>query len=182
MERPQFSPQHHSFMVTEYHRSNSVTAVLRRFRQVFPNVRCPTRATFYLNIRKYRETGSPTREFLYFWQWNWAIWCIVLVKFMKNLNVSVQHFQYLGYDILRLSIVGHSNRGTMQATVQSTWAGEGCGRGVSPSHTREFLYFRQWNWAIWCIVWLKFWQNLNLSVQYFQYLRIWYEWLLKSIR
>ena len=62
MERPQFTPQQRSFMVTEYCRSNSATAVLRRFREVFPHVRCPTRATVYSKMRKYQETGSSHNQ------------------------------------------------------------------------------------------------------------------------
>ena len=45
-------------MVTEYHRTNSVGAVLRSFRQEFPNVRCPSRKTVSRNAQKYRTTGT----------------------------------------------------------------------------------------------------------------------------
>ena len=58
MVRPQYTPEQRSFMVTEYHRTNSVGAVLRSFRQEFPNVRCPSRKTVSRNAQKYRTTGT----------------------------------------------------------------------------------------------------------------------------
>lgn len=58
MERPQFTNQQRAFMVTEYHRTNNVTAVCQRFRQVYPDVRCPSRLTVYRNVAKYEGTGT----------------------------------------------------------------------------------------------------------------------------
>ena len=58
MDRPQFSPQQRSFLVREYHRTNSVAAVLERFREVYPRERCPSRATVYNNVIKYTEMGT----------------------------------------------------------------------------------------------------------------------------
>lgn len=58
MARPQFTPQQRSFLVAEYHRTNSVSAVLQEFRHEYPNVRCPTRVTVYKNVRKYQATGT----------------------------------------------------------------------------------------------------------------------------
>ena len=45
-------------MVKEYHQSNSVAEVLRRFRLQYPGVRCPSRATVCKNVNKYEATGT----------------------------------------------------------------------------------------------------------------------------
>lgn len=58
MVRPQFTPQQRAFMVKEYHDTKSVPEVLRRFRQQFRNVRCPSRATVFKNVNKYKATGT----------------------------------------------------------------------------------------------------------------------------
>ena len=62
MARPQYTPQQRSFMVTEFHRTESVTAVLRRFREVYPDVRCPSRFAVYKNVAKYQATGSSLNQ------------------------------------------------------------------------------------------------------------------------
>ena len=62
MARPQYTPQRRSFMVTEFHRTESVTAVLRRFREVYPDVRCPSRFAVYKNVAKYQATGSSLNQ------------------------------------------------------------------------------------------------------------------------
>lgn len=56
--RPQFTPQQRSFIVTQYHRTQSVAAVLRRFCQEYPDVRCPSRKTIMKNVQKYQATGT----------------------------------------------------------------------------------------------------------------------------
>lgn len=45
-------------MVSEFHRTQSVTAALQGFRRQFPDARCPTRPTVYSNVRKYAATGT----------------------------------------------------------------------------------------------------------------------------
>lgn len=45
-------------MVTEYHQSGSAVVVLERFRQQYPNVRVPSRATIFKNVQKYRMSGT----------------------------------------------------------------------------------------------------------------------------
>ncbi len=46
-------------MVTEYHRNNgNVPRVLQRFREEFPDVRCPSRGAVYKNVHKYSESGT----------------------------------------------------------------------------------------------------------------------------
>ena len=32
--------------------------------------------------------------------------------------------------------------------------------GVSPSHTRELLHFWDWNWTIWCTLWVDFLEKI----------------------
>jgi hypothetical protein len=59
MAMPQFTPQQRSFLVREYHQNNNeVRRVLQRFREVYPGVRCPSRATVYKNVRKYSMHGT----------------------------------------------------------------------------------------------------------------------------
>ena len=60
MVRPQFTPQHRSFMVTEYARTQSVAVVLQGFRRRYPDVRCPSRKTVLRNVQKYHRTGTST--------------------------------------------------------------------------------------------------------------------------
>lgn len=55
---PQLTPQQRAYVVSEFHRTQSVTAVLRNFRQRFPNARCPSRPTVYANVYKYEATGT----------------------------------------------------------------------------------------------------------------------------
>ena len=58
MVRPQYTPQQRSFLVREYYRTNNVQAALLRFREEFPDVRCPSRRTVYKNVTKYGRTGT----------------------------------------------------------------------------------------------------------------------------
>ena len=59
MVRPQFTPQQRAFIVAEFHRNNNnVYRVIQRFREVYPNARCPSRGTVYNNVRKYAITGT----------------------------------------------------------------------------------------------------------------------------
>ena len=58
MEVPQFTNLQRAFLVREFHRTNSVNHVLRRFREVYPNVRCPSSMTVYRNVRKYDANGT----------------------------------------------------------------------------------------------------------------------------
>ena len=58
MVRPQFTPQQRAFIVSEYHRNNNLNRVLQRFREEYPNTRCPCRATVYKNVRKYSVSGT----------------------------------------------------------------------------------------------------------------------------
>ena len=59
MARPQFTPQERAFIVIEYYRNNAnVLRVLQRFRQEYPNTRCPSRGTVYSNVRKYAIAGT----------------------------------------------------------------------------------------------------------------------------
>ena len=58
MVRPQFTKQQRAYLVTEYARLNNVAHVLRRFRQQYPNVRCPARNTVYSNVLKYQREGT----------------------------------------------------------------------------------------------------------------------------
>ena len=55
---PQFTPQQRAFLVTEYHRHKNIGTVLQRFREAFPRVRSPSRATVYNNVNKYNVSGS----------------------------------------------------------------------------------------------------------------------------
>lgn len=55
---PQLTPQQRAYVVSEFHRTQSVAAVLRNFRQQFPNARCPSRPTVYANVHKYEATGT----------------------------------------------------------------------------------------------------------------------------
>ena len=58
MPRPQFTPQQRAFLVREYYRSNrNVTRVLERFREQFPNVRCPSRVTVFKNVETIPRAG-----------------------------------------------------------------------------------------------------------------------------
>jgi hypothetical protein len=59
MVRPQFTPQQRAFLVREYHRSNNnVQRVLERFREQYPNVRCPSHKTVYNNVNKHNVNGT----------------------------------------------------------------------------------------------------------------------------
>ena len=59
MVRPQYTPQQRAFLVTEYHCNNrNVTRVLERFREQYPDVRCPSRAAVYKNVAKYSANGT----------------------------------------------------------------------------------------------------------------------------
>ena len=58
MARPQLTPQQRAYLVSEFLRPQSAMAVLQSFRRQFPNVRCPTRATVYSNVRKFQATGT----------------------------------------------------------------------------------------------------------------------------
>ena len=49
-------------MVTEFHRTESVTAVLPRFREVYPDVRCPSRFAVNKNVAKYQATGYSLNQ------------------------------------------------------------------------------------------------------------------------
>ena len=54
MARPQFTPQQRAFLVTKYDRRNrNVARVLERFREQYPDVRCPSRVAVYKNMEKY---------------------------------------------------------------------------------------------------------------------------------
>ena len=54
---PQYTPQQRAFLMSEYRRTNSVSAVLQGFCWEYSNIRCPTRVTVYKNVRKYQATG-----------------------------------------------------------------------------------------------------------------------------
>ena len=59
MVRPQFTPQQRAFIVAEFYPdNNNVYRVIQRFREVYPNARCPSRGTVYNNVRKYAITGT----------------------------------------------------------------------------------------------------------------------------
>ena len=59
MAGPQFTPQQRAFIVAEFYRNNNnVYRVIQRFREVYPNARCPSRGTVYNNVRKYAITGT----------------------------------------------------------------------------------------------------------------------------
>ena len=59
MLRPQFTPQQRAFIVAEFYRNNNnVYRVIQKFREVYPNARCPSRGTVYNNVRKYAITGT----------------------------------------------------------------------------------------------------------------------------
>ena len=58
MARPQLTPQQRAYLVSEFHHTQSATAVLQSSRRQFPNARCPTRATVYSNVRKYQAKGT----------------------------------------------------------------------------------------------------------------------------
>ena len=45
-------------MVTEFHQTQSPSAVLRGFHLEFPRARSPMRATIYKNVCKYQDTGT----------------------------------------------------------------------------------------------------------------------------
>ena len=54
MARPNFTPQQRAFLVREHDRRNrNVARVLERFREQYPDVRCPYRVAVYKNVAKY---------------------------------------------------------------------------------------------------------------------------------
>ena len=56
MARPHFTPQQRAFLVREYDRCNrNVARVLERFREQYPNVRCPSRVAVYKNGKVHRK-------------------------------------------------------------------------------------------------------------------------------
>ena len=55
---PQFTPQQRAFMVSEFLRSNNINLVRQSFTNEYPDVRCPSRANIYYNVRKYRGNGT----------------------------------------------------------------------------------------------------------------------------
>ena len=62
MATPQFTPQQRAFLVSEYHCTQSVAEVLRRFHQAYPNVRQPSRGAVYKNVRKSQATGASKKS------------------------------------------------------------------------------------------------------------------------
>ena len=58
MATPQLTPQQRAFLVSEYHRTQRVADVLRRFHQAYLNVRQPSCGAVHKNVRKYQATGT----------------------------------------------------------------------------------------------------------------------------
>lgn len=58
MVRPQYTPQQRSYLVSTYHRTNSVAQTRRLFANEFPNVRVPHRNTITKNVHKFSTHGT----------------------------------------------------------------------------------------------------------------------------